>query len=385
MLAAVRSAAVLGIDAYDITVEVHVARGLPNWTVVGPPAGAVKEARERVSAALANSGFVVPPRRVTINLAPADIRKDGTAFDLPIALGVLVATGQLAPRLVDSLVAIAELGLDGTLRPVRGALPVARRVAESDGRTLVLAPGNVAEASLVGRVRLGAPRNLTELVRALASGPLAVPVVEQFSRPIEPTPELDDVVGQDAAKRALEIAAAGGHALLMVGPPGAGKTMLARRLPGILPALRESEALEVMAIHSVAGMLAAPAGGPPARPFRAPHHSLSMAALVGGGSVPRPGEVSLSHHGVLFLDELQEIPRHVLDALRQPLEDGVVTISRASTAVRFPARFTLVAAMNPCRCVAILLCLWRLRKQVPKVGSTAEWSRPPSRSRFARS
>jgi magnesium chelatase family protein len=361
MLAAVRSAAVIGIDAYDVLVEVDVALGLPMWTIVGLAAGAVKESRERVSAALANSGFAVPPRRVTINLAPADVRKEGTAFDLPIALGFLAATGQLDAESLAGMVAIGELGLDGSLRPVRGALSVARRLAgsgrkrrtESGSVTLVLPPPNVPEASLVTRLALAAPATLTEVVAQLEARRLEPPALagatNRAGASDDPV-DLADVVGQDVAKRALEIAAAGAHALLMIGPPGAGKTMLARRLPTILPALTEEEALEVVAIHSVAGLLAPNASVSVARPFRAPHHTLSAAGLIGGGSNPRPGEVSLAHHGVLFLDELQEIPRHVLDALRQPLEDGRVVIARAASAVAFPAQFTLVGAMNPCPC-----------------------------------
>ncbi|HEY7861796.1 MAG TPA: YifB family Mg chelatase-like AAA ATPase [Gemmatimonadaceae bacterium] len=351
MLAAIRSAAVLGIDAYDVTVEVDAAQGLPQWTIVGLPAGAVKESRERVGAALVNSGFVVPPRRMTINLAPADIRKDGTAFDLPIALGILVATGQLRPECVASIVAVGELGLDGSLRAMRGALPVSRRVSLTLGRTLVLPPPNVAEAGMVRATALAAPESLRDLVTALRRDELEpARVAAARTTPAADSLDFADVVGQAIAKRALEIAAAGGHNVVMVGPPGAGKTMLARRLPSILPALTESEALDVTAIHSVAGVLAPGDPRVVARPFRAPHHTISDAGLIGGGNPPRPGEVSLAHHGVLFLDELLEFRRHVVESLRQPMEDGRVVIARAAIATAFPARFTLVGAMNPCPC-----------------------------------
>jgi magnesium chelatase family protein len=351
MLAAIRSAAVLGIDAYDVTVEVDVASGLPQWMIVGLPSGAVKESRERVMSALTNSGFPLPSRRVTVNLSPANVRKDGTGFDLPIAIGLLVAIGVIPDDAIRGRVFIGELGLDGTIRGVRGALSVARHLTRDTAQpTLVLPLANVGEAGLVRSIPLAALPTFSDLVEAIQGESLPPPPVVAPRPPDPDDGDFSEVVGQETAKRALEIAAAGSHACLLIGPPGAGKTMLARRLPSILPALTEEEALEVTAIHSVAGLLPESGTVLATRPFRAPHHSISSAGLVGGGGNPRPGEASLAHHGVLFLDELLEFPRGELEALRQPLEDGRVVIARASLSVMFPARFALVAAMNPCPC-----------------------------------
>ena len=350
MLASIRSAAVVGIDAREVIVEADISRGMPNWTIVGLASVAVKESRQRVVAAILNSGYTLPSRRVTVNLAPADLPKKSSAFDLPIALALLVATGQMDVECLSRALAVGELALDGSIRPVHGVLSVAR-LAASLGLPLMMPSRNLDEASLVSGLRVAAPASLREAVEQLKSsdfrGCESAPAVEAVD---EGGPDLSDIVGQDSARRALEIAAAGAHGLVLTGPPGSGKTLLARCMPGILPRLLETEALEVIAIHSVAGLLNGHVVKTPPRPFRAPHHTVSVAGLVGGGPGPRPGEVSLAHRGVLFLDEMLEFARGTLDAMRQPLEDGHVTIVRAAASVRFPAQFTLVGAMNPCPC-----------------------------------
>jgi magnesium chelatase family protein len=331
-----------------VTVEVHLGPGLPAFHIVGLPDAEVREARDRVRAALNHVHFEFPARRMTVNLAPAELPKDSTRFDLPIALGILAASGQLAPASLAGQEFAGELSLTGELRPVRGALAMALS-ARTAGRAFILPEGNAPQAALAEGARILPARSLLEVVAHLAgetplaeyagSGRMAAPAY----------PDFGDVKGQQQVKRALEVAAAGGHSVLMVGPPGTGKSMLAARFPGILPALSEAEALEVAAIHSVStGGFDAIRWGE--RPFRSPHHSASSAALVGGGALPRPGEISLAHHGVLFLDELPEFDRDVLEALREPLESGRVSISRAAHQAQFPARFQLVAAMNPCPC-----------------------------------
>src|SRR5229473_3384867 len=351
MLASLRTAAVFGVEACTVQVEVDVSFGMPAFTMVGLPDASVRESRDRVRSAIRNSGFDFPAHRITVNLAPADVRKAGAAFDLPIALGILAAQGVLARRRIFDLVILGELSLDGTIQQARGVLPIAVAARREGAAGVLLPRSNASEAGIVSGLDVLAVSSLAEAVSALNEpGSVAAAPPPPQSLPFGECADLADVRGQLLARRALEIASAGGHNLLLIGPPGAGKTMMARRVPGILPPLTFDEALEVMAVHSVAGLLQSGCGLVRDRPFRAPHHTISNVALVGGGSHPRPGEVSLAHHGVLFLDEMLEFRRGVLEVLRQPLEEGQVTIARAARTVTFPARFVLVGAMNPCPC-----------------------------------
>ena len=355
MLSKVLSASIIGIEAFPVEVEVDISsRGLPHFSMVGLPDAAVKESRDRVRAALKNIGFNFPLKQITVNLAPADLKKEGSSFDLPIAIGIITSEGLIEPEAINGYVFTGELSLDGRIKAVRGSLSMALKVRDLGLKGLIVPEENAPEAAVVSGVQVFGVRSLPDLIAFLRQERSLLPCVVDITNNMREfscyEEDFSEVKGQEHAKRALEVAAAGGHNVLLIGPPGSGKTMLAKRLPTILPQMTFEEALETTRIHSVAGLLR---DGQPllaTRPYRAPHHTISDVALIGGGQVPKPGEVSLAHHGVLFLDETPEFKRNVLEVLRQPIENGEVTVSRAVASITYPASFMLVSAMNPCPC-----------------------------------
>lgn len=355
MLSKVLSAYVLGIDAHLIEVEVDIAsRGLPHFSMVGLPDAAVKESKDRIRAALKNIGFNFPLKQITVNLAPADLKKEGSSFDLPIAIGIIATEGIIPTNFINDYILAGELSLDGKIKPIRGALPIALEAKRLGLKGIIIPKENIAEAAVVNGIDVFGMDGLPDVIEFLSGiskkEPFKIDIASAMAENSAYEEDFSDVKGQEHAKRALEVAAAGSHNIMMLGPPGSGKTMLSRRIPSILPPMTFEEALETTKIHSIAGLLKSGQSLLATRPFRSPHHTISDVALIGGGQTPRPGEVSLAHNGILFLDELPEFKRNVLEVLRQPIENGIVTVSRAVATVTYPARFALVAAMNPCPC-----------------------------------